>query len=554
MDDDFYGDAMPDSAYSPSVFAKEAPAPSAPAADNSGLRGKVNKIRTEEPTDLPFVVEGLKKIYRNHLLPLEQKYKFGEFNSPCLRDSDFDAKPMVLLMGQYSVGKTSFIEYLLERPFPGSRIGPEPTTDRFVAVMEGQGEEERVIPGNALSVDDTKPFHALNRFGSSFLSKFEAAQCSAPILKHVTFIDTPGILSGEKQRIGRSYDFTAVINWFAERSDLILLMFDAHKLDISDEFKNAISQLRGHDDKIRVVLNKADRVNTQQLMRVYGALMWSLGKVVGSPETLRVYISSFWNEPYYDTTNQELFMSEQADLLRDLQNLPRNSAVRKVNELVKRTRVAKAHAYVLGHLREQMPAVFGKDAKKQELITNLAEEFKKVMRLYRIPPGDFPEIERMKTHLQDYDFKVFPKLDTRLMEKLEQVLTRELPKLMQVISPSKSSDQDANNPFADSSPQEDPKAKWKVPKNAREKFGAMFGGLPLQDGLLPGTEARNVFISSGLDQETLREIWSLSDFERRGKLDCEEFILAMWLIHQVKKNGKKVPTVLEPEMVPPSKR
>ena len=32
-------------------------------------------------------------------------------------------------MGQYSVGKTSFIEYLLERPVPGMRIGPEPTTD-----------------------------------------------------------------------------------------------------------------------------------------------------------------------------------------------------------------------------------------------------------------------------------------------------------------------------------------------------------------------------------------------------------------------------------------
>jgi hypothetical protein len=127
-------------------------------------------------------------------------------------------------------------------------------------------------------VDANKPFHALNKFGTGFLSKFEAAECKAPILEKITFIDTPGVLSGEKQRIGRSYDYVSVCEWFAERADLILLLFDAHKLDISDEFKRVISTLRGHDDKIRVVLNKADAVSSQQLMRVYGALMWSLGK------------------------------------------------------------------------------------------------------------------------------------------------------------------------------------------------------------------------------------------------------------------------------------
>ena len=34
---------------------------------------------------------------------------------------------------------------------------------------------ERVIPGNALAVDDEKPFYALNKFGNAFLSKFEAS-------------------------------------------------------------------------------------------------------------------------------------------------------------------------------------------------------------------------------------------------------------------------------------------------------------------------------------------------------------------------------------------
>lgn len=85
------------------------------------------------------------------------------------------------------------------------------------------------------------------------------------LLDQITFVDTPGVLSGEKQRTQRSYDFTGVISWFAAKCDLILLLFDPHKLDISDEFKRVISSLRGNDDKIRVVLNKADQVDTQQV-------------------------------------------------------------------------------------------------------------------------------------------------------------------------------------------------------------------------------------------------------------------------------------------------
>ena len=44
--------------------------------------------------------------------------------------------------------------------------------------------------------------------------------------------------------LGRAYDFVQVVEHFAERADMILLLFDAHKLDISDEFKRAIEALR----------------------------------------------------------------------------------------------------------------------------------------------------------------------------------------------------------------------------------------------------------------------------------------------------------------------
>ncbi|CAJ2649447.1 unnamed protein product [Trifolium pratense] len=378
------------------------------------------------------IIDGLKKLYVERLKPLEATYRFNDFVSPVLTDSDFDAKPMVMLLGQYSTGKTTFIKHLLRCEYPGAHIGPEPTTDRFVAVMSGT--DERSIPGNTVAVDASMPFSGLTTFGSSFLSKFQCSQMPHPLLDEITFVDTPGVLSGEKQRTQRSYDFTGVISWFAAKCDLILLLFDPHKLDISDEFKRVIGSLRGHDDKIRVVLNKADQIDTQQLMRVYGALMWSLGKVLNTPEVVRVYIGSFndkpINEGFVGPLGQELFEKEQNDLLSDLVDIPRKACDGRINEFVKRARSAKIHAYIISHLKMEMPAMMGKAKVQQRLIDNLEDEFRKVQREFHLPAGDFPNVDHFRDVLSSYSIDKFDKLKPKMIQAVDDMLGYEIPELL----------------------------------------------------------------------------------------------------------------------------
>jgi N-terminal EH-domain containing protein/Dynamin family len=102
--------------------------------------------------DKDLVFDGLKNMYLKKILPLEIASKYSNFNTPPLRPSDFDARPMVLILGQYSVGKTSFIRSLLKSDFPGMRVGPEPTTDRFTAIMYSSDTQDsgRLSPGHAL--------------------------------------------------------------------------------------------------------------------------------------------------------------------------------------------------------------------------------------------------------------------------------------------------------------------------------------------------------------------------------------------------------------------
>jgi len=534
----------------------------------------------------------MKRVYREKLLPLEKRYLFHEFHSPLMQDADFEALPMILLVGQYSTGKTTFIRHLLEKDFPGIRVGPEPTTDRFIVISHSR--EDGIIPGNALVVDPTKQFKPLSKFGNTFLNKFQCSSTNSEILKSIVVVDTPGILSGEKQRVDRGYSFSGVVEWFADRADRVLLLFDAHKLDISDEFKRVIESLHPHDDKIRIVLNKADMVDGQQLMRVYGALMWSLGKILATPEVARVYAGSFWDRPLHIDTNRRLFEAEEADLFKDLRSLPRNATLRKLNDLIKRARLAKIHAHIIGGLKAEMPLLFGKEDKKARLLANLDGIFRRIESENGFSSGDFPNVDSMREALADYDFSELSALDKTLVAKVDELLEVDIANLLtslpleeeertktavrshsfsSAFSSSSSSASKTQSSFSSSSNEAAPSApfhlgfdegvdigreshrqhlKWIVDDD-RKSFDDAFDKLAPVDGKVGAVQAKVEFDKTKLPNSVLNKVWRLSDIDGDGMLDRDEFCLAMYLIG-VKLKDYDLPDSLPDHLMPPSKR
>ncbi|CAD5216557.1 unnamed protein product [Bursaphelenchus okinawaensis] len=141
--------------------------------------------------------EVLPLLYEAKVVPVEKRHIYDVFYTPKIEATEFKATPIIMFLGQYSVGKTSMIKYFVGSEYPGSMIGPEPTTDCFTAIFYSDNPHEEMGP--SLIANPTLPFGALQKFGGAFENRLRGAAVDSKILKHMTFIDTPGILAGDKQ-------------------------------------------------------------------------------------------------------------------------------------------------------------------------------------------------------------------------------------------------------------------------------------------------------------------------------------------------------------------
>jgi hypothetical protein len=181
-------------------------------------------------------------------------------------------------------------------------------------------------------------------------------------------------------------------------------------------------------------MNKADQLDPESLMKVYGALLWSMGKIFQSAEVPRVYCGSFRDEELTREEFRSLFEKDNTALMNHLKELPKMCGMRKVNEMVKRIRLNIVHVCLLGHLKSKMPMFFGKEAKQKQLLNSLDLIYVEVQRAYNLPAGDFPPIEEFRANLMLHDFSTFPATDRSTLTELKDMLSSDIPKIFKQIA------------------------------------------------------------------------------------------------------------------------
>ncbi|MBN3317063.1 EP15R factor, partial [Atractosteus spatula] len=94
---------------------------------------------------------------------------------------------------------------------------------------------------------------------------------------------------------------------------------------------------------------------------------------------------------------------------------------------------------------------------------------------------------------------------------------------------------------------------WAVRPEEKGKFDGIFESLAPVNGLLSGEKVKPVLINSKLPLDVLGRVWDLSDIDKDGHLDRDEFAVAMHLVYRALEK-EPVPSVLPTSLIPPSKR
>ncbi|GCC20717.1 hypothetical protein chiPu_0019284 [Chiloscyllium punctatum] len=161
-------------------------------------------------------------------------------------------KITVMLMGNHSAGKSSFINWYIEEHIQKTGVATE--TQGFTFVTSGKKRES--LLGNA-TLHVYPQFQGLEQVkGVTDYLTTEISTSKQKMFFLVTFIDTPGLVDGD---MSYEFDVDKALIWLGEQADLILVFFDPMGQALCKRTLNVVEKINEmHGEKLRFYLSKAD--------------------------------------------------------------------------------------------------------------------------------------------------------------------------------------------------------------------------------------------------------------------------------------------------------
>lgn len=161
-------------------------------------------------------------------------------------------KISILLIGNHSAGKSSFINWYVEEHIQKTGVAIE--TQGFTFVTSGRKRES--LTGNATlhlypHFEPLREIHGVTDYLTTEVSTSKQKKFSL-----VTFIDSPGLVDGDMKY---PFDVNQAILWLGDLADLIFVFFDPIGQALCKRTLNLVEKLNEkHADCMRFYLTKAD--------------------------------------------------------------------------------------------------------------------------------------------------------------------------------------------------------------------------------------------------------------------------------------------------------
>lgn len=291
----------------------------------------------------------IRGLYTEALDPLAEQFIFqrpptvGEIKRP----------PLVLILGNHSSGKSTFINYLLGTQV--QKTGVAPTDDDFTIITYGDHDSDR--DGPAVVSNPDLPYEGLRHFGDQLVTHVKLKRRPVELLRNVTLIDSPGMIDEAKAESGRGFDFPGVVRWFAERADVVLVFFDPDKPGTTGETLQVFNKsLNGIDHKLQIVMNKMDQFRSMHdFARACGALCWNLGKVIPRKDLPLIY-NTFVPLPGKEKSGLPMddFESAREDLVAELRRAPARRLDNMVTQVQTFAERLRLHAFVIDEAAREL--------------------------------------------------------------------------------------------------------------------------------------------------------------------------------------------------------